>query len=70
MKSTHSIQELYKNLNHHFGPNEARELTSVILANVIGRLQDEGIQVTEENIEAGITQAAEDYKNKSKTEVA
>lgn len=70
MKSIHSFQELYNNLSHHFGPTEARELSAVVLANVIGRLQDEGLAVTEENIEVGIKQAADDYKDKFKTEVA
>ncbi len=70
MKSTQSLQELYNNLNHHFGPVEARELSAVVLANVIGRLQDEGLPISAEQIEAGIKQAADDYKDKSKTEVA
>jgi hypothetical protein len=70
MKTYQAITALYKNLNNHFGPSEARETVAVILANVIGRLQDEGLSITEKNIAAGLEKAADDYKHQSKSDVA
>lgn len=70
MNSSQSIAQLYKNLNSLVGPSQARELTSIIVDNVIGRLQDDGQPVTEESIEKGIAEAAADYQNISNSGVA
>lgn len=70
MTTGQSLAQLYKNLNTLVGPSQARELTSIIVDNVIGRLQDDGLPVTEESIEKGIAEAANDYQNSSNSGVA
>lgn len=61
MKSSESLVALYNIVNKQDGPVEARRFLKVAIGDVIGDLQDEGLEVNEDNIERRLVQLANDF---------
>lgn len=72
MKSTDSLSKLYNIINKIDGPIEARRFLKAAIGNVIGDLQDEGLEVNESNLEIRLAQYLEDFETvtKNKNDVA
>jgi hypothetical protein len=70
MEAGKSLQTLYKIFEQKFGPSEARLSVMASVGNIIGRLQDENLPVTEEAINSGLEQAADDFVQATKSDVA
>lgn len=70
MSTGQSIERLYKAIEKVAGPVEAKNSVSDVVFISISRLQDEGIQVTEQSINEYISKFADDFIEASKSEVA
>jgi hypothetical protein len=67
MRSEQIIASLYLILEPKLGPTEARKTVSAVIFNIIGRLQDEGHSINEENLYDGLKTIAEDFEKASKS---
>lgn len=70
MKSAKSLESLYNTINQISGPNEARRFLTATINNMLGELQDDGIEITEETIEAKLAETASDFLQAAKNHVA
>lgn len=70
MNSSKSITTMYQILEKELGNIEAREGVTNMLFNVIGRLQDYGQQITEENLSRELSRYVNDYIEVSNCDVA
>lgn len=70
MNSFKSIETIYKVLLPKFGHLEATNALSDVLAVVLHRLNEEGLAITEENIQHRLVEIANDYIEASKSNVA
>ena len=61
MSTMKSIAELYKLFERLKGPTEARELVVAIIHNNIADIQDEGLLMTDEELEKRIQNHVNDY---------
>lgn len=65
-----SIEKLYKAIEKVAGSTEAKNSVSDVLFISLSRLQDQGIEVTEQALDQYISQFAEDFISASKSDVA
>lgn len=70
MNTGKSIERLYKAIEKVAGPVEARNSVADVVFISINRLQDEGVEITEQSINEYITKFADDFIEASKSEVA
>lgn len=72
MKASESLVALYNIVNKQDGPVEAKRFLKVAIGDVIGDLQDEGLEVNENNVEKRLAQLARDFISvtKNKNDVA
>jgi hypothetical protein len=70
MSTSKHIEILYRIINQHMGPVEAKNFVSEILFNAISELQEEQKSISEEEIEKKLSKKVQDYQKASKSEVA
>lgn len=70
MTSNKAIETIYNILLPKFGVTESASTISDILAVVIYRLNDDGVDVNEENIAKKLSEIANDYLEASSSDVA
>lgn len=62
MKTTESLAMLYSAIEEMDGPREAREHVATVVSFIIGRIQDDKLPVTADEIERRLAQEAIDYR--------
>lgn len=72
MKASESLIALYNVINKMSGPIEAKKLLSTAVYNVVCDLQDEGLEVSQQNLDERLAKVANDFitVTKNKNDVA
>jgi hypothetical protein len=72
MKSSQSLETLYKIVNKIKGPIEAKNFLADVLFSAVDELQEEGLEITQEAIDKKLAEVAKDFLevSKSKNNVA
>ncbi len=70
MNSANSIELLYKTVKEKHGKTVAKQTVKSILSNILDDLENEGTDVSEENISKRMMKKANDFIEASKSEVA
>jgi hypothetical protein len=70
MNTYESLETLYTTLEKIFGPDKAKTSTSKILFIVIDEIQQEGLPLTDSNLEERISKFINDFEEVSKHQVA
>lgn len=70
MKSSKHIEQLYKLIEKSSSPAEARQFVSASVFNVLCELDEQGLEISEEQIERKLQELISDFKAASKEYVA
>lgn len=70
MKTEKSVEVLYHTMKSKFGRSEARQTVSAVLGNILDDLEEEGIEVSEEEVSKRLAKVAEDFVEAAKADVA
>jgi len=70
MNTNEFLEQLYKLIRSKHGKKEARATIKAILGNVIDDLENDGIEVSANNIATGLQKYLEDFQEASNQDVA
>jgi hypothetical protein len=70
MKTSEYLEILYKIIDQHMGPIEAKNFVSEVIFNIISELQEEHKTITAQEIDSRLSKKVNEYQQAAKSNVA
>lgn len=70
MTTSEHIEILYKIIDQHLGPIQAKNFVSEVVFNIISELQEEQKPITAKEIDSRLSKKVSEYQQASKSDVA